>query len=176
MIEALASRWWIFLVRGIAAILFGVVAIAWPGISLVALTMLFGAFAFVDGVMAFGFAFTGAGGSRWWALVIEGLVGLGVAFFVLSQPGLSAVSLVYAVAVWAVFTGVIEIIAGVQFRDFLPNDWTYVLAGALSIVFGVLVMRNPIAGGLAIMWIIAFYSILFGLMEVFLSRRIKRLG
>jgi uncharacterized membrane protein HdeD (DUF308 family) len=175
MLASLASRWWVFLIRGIAAILFGVLAVMWPGIALGALTILFGAYAFVDGVFALGAAFSGGSGSRWWVLVVEGLVGLIVAGFVLTQPFMSAVALVYAIAFWAIITGILEIVGGIQMRDVLQNEWLYVLGGIASIVFGILILRDPGSGALAVIWIIAFYAILFGILQIGLSIRLNRL-
>jgi uncharacterized membrane protein HdeD (DUF308 family) len=175
MLASLASRWWVFLIRGIAAIVFGVLAVMWPGIALGALTILFGAYAFVDGVFALGGAFSGVAGSRWWVLLVEGLVGLVVAGFVLTQPFMSAAALIYVIAFWAIATGVLEIIAGIQLRDVLQNEWLYVLGGIASIVFDILVLRDPGSGALAIIWIIAFYAILFGILQIGLSIRLNRL-
>jgi len=174
MLEMITSRWWIFLVRGIAAVVFGLAAAMWPQITLPALTILFGAYAFVDGVFALAAATNPIAGSRWFALLIEGLLGLTVAFFVITQPALSAVALVYAIAFWSIFTGILEIVAGVQLRDLLPNEWLYILAGIFSIAFGILVVRYPDAGALAIVWLVAFYAILFGITQVALSLRLRQ--
>lgn len=173
MMDALASRSWTFLVRGIVAILFGIAALIWPGITIVTLTMLFGAFAFVDGIFALTAALGGFGGSRWWALLLEGIIGLLVAFFVYTQPAMSMLSLIYAAGFWAVLTGIVEIVAGLQLREVISNEWLYVFAGILSIVFGVLVVRDPAAGAMAIIWMLAVYAILFGLLELSLSYRLS---
>jgi uncharacterized membrane protein HdeD (DUF308 family) len=175
MIDALTSRWWVFLVRGCAAILFGILTVIWPAISLYVLTILFGAYAFVDGVMSLALVITGVGGSRWWALLLEGILGLIVAFFIFVQPLMGAAALVFAIALWAILTGIIEIVAGLQLRDLVKNEWLYVLAGILSIAFGVLVIRNPQAGALAVLWLIAFYAILFGVVQAALSLRLYQL-
>ncbi|MGD0050196.1 MAG: HdeD family acid-resistance protein [Vulcanimicrobiaceae bacterium] len=176
MIEALTRRWWLFLIRGLAAVVFGILALIWPGIALGALTIVFGAYAFVDGVFAFAAAVSGTAGSRWWVFMIEGIVGLIVAFFVLTEPVLSAISLVYVVAIWAIVTGAVEIVAGVQLRDMISNEWLYVLAGIVSIAFGILVLRDPSSGALAVVWLIAYYAILFGILQLAFSYRLNRLG
>lgn len=175
MVHALANRWWVFLIRGIAAIIFGILAFFWPGLTLITLTIVFGAYAFVDGVFALASAFGGLGGSRWWALLLEGIVGLVVALVVWEQPVMSATFLVFGVAVWAILTGIMEIIGGIQMRDLIDNEWLYIVGGILSIVFGVLVFRNPLAGGLTIAWLIGFYAIFFGLVQLGLSYRLSRL-
>jgi uncharacterized membrane protein HdeD (DUF308 family) len=173
MLAALANRWWVFLIRGLAGIIFGILALIYPGSALVALTIIFGAYAFVDGIFALTAAFTGVGGSRWWALLLEGIFGLVVAFIVWTQPVYSTVVLVYAVAIWAVITGAIEIIAGFQLRDVISNEWLYILAGILSIIFGILVFRDVNAGGLVIAWTIGIYAILFGIMQLGVAFRLN---
>lgn len=175
MLEAVTSRWWLLLVRGIAAILFAFAAMIWPQITLPVLTLLFGIYALVDGVFAIAAATSPVAGSRAWAFLIEGLVGLVVAFFVFTQPAISIVAFVYAVGLWSVFTGIIEIVAGLQLRDVITNEWLYVLAGIVSIVFGVLVVRYPAAGALAIVWLFATYAFAFGILQVALSYRLHRL-
>jgi uncharacterized membrane protein HdeD (DUF308 family) len=175
MVQALANRWWFFLIRGLAGLIFGILALVYPGSALVALTILFGAYAFVDGIFALAAAFTGIAGSRWWALLLEGVLGLVVAFYVWTQPAYSTVALVYAVAIWAVITGIIEIVAGFQLRDVITNEWVYILAGVVSIIFGILVFRDVGAGAVAIAWTIGIYAILFGIMQLVLAFRLNGL-
>ncbi len=173
MVQALANKWWAFLIRGLAGVIFGILALVYPGSAIIALTILFGAYAFVDGVFALAAAFTGVAGSRWWALLLEGILGLVVAFIVWTQPLYSTVVLVYAVAFWAVITGVIEIIAGFQLRDVINNEWLYILAGVVSIIFGILVFRDVDAGAVAIAWTIGIYAIIFGIMQLGLAFRLN---
>jgi uncharacterized membrane protein HdeD (DUF308 family) len=174
MLEAITSRWWVFLIRGIAAIVFGLLAFVWPGITLGALTIVFGAYALVQGVFVLAAGLSGAGGSRWWALLLEGIAALIVAFFVWTQPVMSAVSLVYFVAIFAIVTGTIEVIAGLQFRDMIENEWLYILGGIASIAFGILIFRNVAAGALAVIWTIGVYAILFGILQLGVSYRMNR--
>lgn len=175
MVQALANRWWLFLIRGLAGLIFGILALVYPGSALVALTLIFGAYAFVDGIFALAAAFTGVAGSRWWALLLEGILGLVVAFYVWTQPVYSTAALVYAVAIWAVITGIIEIVAGFQLRDVINNEWVYILAGVVSIIFGILVFRDVDAGAVAIAWTIGIYAILFGIMQLVLAFRLNGL-
>jgi len=174
MLEMITSRWWIFLVRGIAAIVFGLAAALWPQITLPALAILFGAYALLDGIFALAAALSPLAGSRWFALLIEGLLGLTVAFYIFTQPVLGAVALVYAIAFWSIFTGILEIVAGVQLRDLVTNEWLYILAGIVPIAFGVLVVRYPDAGALAIVWLVGFYALLFGIAQIALSLRLRQ--
>ena len=175
MLEALANRWWVFLIRGIAAIILAVVAFVYPGMTLIALTIFFGAYAFVDGVFALAMALGGFGGSRWWALLLEGIVGLIIAFYVWTEPVFSTVVLVYAIAFWAIITGVMEIIAGLQLREVINNEWLYILAGIVSIAFGILIIRNPNAGSLAVAYLIGWYALFFGILQFGVSYRLNRL-
>ena len=175
IIKALTDRWWVFLVRGIAALVFGILAFVWPGMTLLALTILFGAYALIDGIFALAAALGGLGGSRWWALLLEGILGLIVAFLVWTQPTTSAISLVFLIALWAILTGIVEIVAGLQLRDVISNEWLYIVAGIVSIAFGVLVIRYPQSGALAVIWMIGFYAILFGVLQLGLSYRLNRM-
>lgn len=175
MIDLLTSKWWVFMVRGLAAVLFGIAALVWPGLSLVALAILFGTYALVDGVFSVAAALSPFGGSRWWALLLEGIVGLTVAFFVYTQPLMSATALVYAIGIWAMLTGVMEIVAGLQLREVISNEWLYIFGGIVSIAFGVVIFRNPAAGALAVVWLIGLYAIVFGLAQVFLSYRMQQI-
>jgi len=175
MLEAITSRWWVLVVRGLAAILFAMAAVTWPQISLSVLVMLFGVYALVDGIAALAWAANPLAGSRWWALLIEGILGLVVAFYVFTQPALSDVAFVYAVAFWSIFTGILEIVAGIQLRDVIDNEWTYIIAGIVSIAFGVLVVRNPLAGAVGVVWLFAGYAVLFGVLELALGYRLQRM-
>jgi uncharacterized membrane protein HdeD (DUF308 family) len=175
MVESLSSRWWVFLLRGIVAIIIGIIAFAYPGITLLSLTIVFGAFVFIDGVLALAAAFGGLGGSRWWLLLLEGILCLVVAFFIWTEPISSTAVLVYFVAAWAVITGIIEIIAGIQLRDHITNEWWYIIGGIASVAFGILVLRNPLAGAVTIAWLVGFYAIFFGIMQLGLSYRLSRL-
>jgi uncharacterized membrane protein HdeD (DUF308 family) len=175
MINALSNRWWVFLIRGVAALIFGILSLAYPGMTFVALTIIFAAYAFVNGIFALAAALGGLGGSRWWVLLIEGILGLIVAFWVWTQPVYSAVVLVYAIAIWAIITGIAEIIGGLQLREFISNEWVYILSGILSVVFGILVLRDVGAGLVVVAWTIGIYAILFGLAQFGIAFRLNKL-
>lgn len=174
MIEALSRRWWIFLVRGIAAIVFGVLALTSPGATLLVLTVLFGAYAFVDGLFALFAAVSGADRSRWWIFLFEGIVGIVVAFLVATQTALTAITLLLVIAIWAIVTGVLEIVAGIQLRDHVAQEWLYIVAGIASIALGILMLRDPAAGVVAVAWLVAYYAIFFGLLQLGLAFRLRR--
>ena len=171
----LARNWRAIAVRGVAAILFGLLAFAVPGLTLAALVLLFGAYALVDGI------FNVIAAVRWragdpplWALLVEGIVGIAAGLVTLVLPGLTALTLLYVIAAWAVLTGVLEIIAAIRLRRQLSGEWRLVLSGILSIVFGGLVMAAPAAGALAITLWIGAYAIVFGGLLLALAFRLRR--
>jgi uncharacterized membrane protein HdeD (DUF308 family) len=175
-VNALASRWWVLLVRGIAAILFGVLALVWPGISILALVILWGAYAFVDGVFDFTLAANaGSEGRRWGWLFFEGLVSIGAAVVALVWPGMTAFALLALIAVWAIFTGIAEIVAAIELRRVIEGEWLLALSGVLSVVFGVLVLIYPRAGALAVLAVIGAYAMVFGVLMIGLGIRLHRL-
>jgi uncharacterized membrane protein HdeD (DUF308 family) len=175
MLETISSRWWLMLVRGIAGIVFAIAAVLWPQITLPVLTTLFGVYALIDGVIAIGAATSPLAAGRWWALLIEGILGIVVAFLVFTEPAMSQAAFVIAVGLWSLFTGVLEIIAGIQLRDVVENEWMYVLAGIVSILFGVLVLRYPQEGAIGVVWLFAGYAFMFGVLAIALSYRLQQL-
>ncbi|HET9717302.1 MAG TPA: HdeD family acid-resistance protein [Pseudolabrys sp.] len=167
LVRALGKNWWLFLLRGVAAIAFGVLSLIWPGISLVTLILLYGAYAFVDGIFALGAAIFGkvSIGPRWW-LVLVGLAGIaaGIATFV--WPGLTALVLLFFIAAWAIASGIFQIIGAIQIRKEIDNEWWLILDGAISVLFGILLFVMPGTGALALIWLIAFYAILYGALMI----------
>jgi uncharacterized membrane protein HdeD (DUF308 family) len=173
ILQTLARNWWLLLLRGILAVLFGVLAFVWPGITLLALATLFGIYALVDGATALAAAFTGAGaGSRAW-LVVAGILGLGAGLVALAWPGMTAILLVMLIGACALARGVFEIVAAIQLRKEIDNEWTLIALGALSVVFGLIVLVAPGAGALALVWLIGGYAIAFGALLIGLSLRLK---
>lgn len=172
-VSALASRWWILVVRGIAAVVFGVLALASPGISLLALVLLWGAYAVIDGVTSVVLAArAGREGRRWGWLFFEGLISVGAGVVTAIWPGISAVALLMLIAVWAVITGIAEIVAAIELRHVIRGEWLLGVSGLLSIAFGVFAMVSPGAGALAIVTIIGAYAIAFGVLLATLGFRI----
>jgi uncharacterized membrane protein HdeD (DUF308 family) len=174
MLRALARRWWVLLLRGIAAILFGVLAFAWPGLTLLTLVLLYGAFALVDGVLSLIAAFTGGAKPfpTWW-LVVVGLLGIAAGVVTFLWPGITAILLVVFIGAWALVHGIFEIIGAIQLRKEIDNEWMLILGGVLSVLFGVVVLIAPGAGALGLVWAIAAYSILFGITFVALALRLR---
>ena len=174
MVRALAKNWWLLLLRGIAAIIFGVLAFAWPGLTLLTLILFYGAFALVDGVLAIIAAITGgAPAPRWW-LAIVGLLGIAAGLLTFLMPGLSALVLLFFIAGWAIATGVLQIIGAIQLRKEIDNEWLLILGGVISVLFGVGMMLAPGAGALALVWVIGTYAVIIGVVYVALALRLKK--
>lgn len=174
MIDVLARNWWALLIRGIVAILFGLFALIWPVAAGAALVILFGAYAFVDGIFAIVSAVRAAEAhERWGAFLFEGIVGLIVAAIVFFEPRAAAIGLYITIAIWAVLTGIFEIIAAVQLRKVLPNDWLLMLGGIASILFGILMVIYPLAGALTVIWLIGAYAVVFGVIMVGFAFRLR---
>ncbi len=169
-----ARNWWLVALRGLAAIIFGVLALIWPGLTLLVLTILFGAYAIIDGFVAVIAALTHHTTSqRWWLLLLEGLVGIIAGLIAFAMPGLTALVLLYVIAAWAIVTGVLEIWHAVELRREIKNEWLLILSGIASVIFGVLVAIFPGAGALAVVWIIGVYAIVFGLLLLMLGLRLR---
>ncbi len=166
--------WWILILRGIAAILFGVVAFIWPGLTGLVLVIGFGVYALVDGVFALITGISRLGhASRGWAFILEGVLGIAMGLVALFWPGLTAIALIYLIAAWAIVTGIFEIASAIQLRKEITNEWALGLSGALSIVFGVLLMFQPGTGGLTLVWILAGYAIAFGILLIVAGFRLR---
>jgi len=171
--DLLARRWWAVVLRGVAGILFGMLAFVMPVATLAALVLLFGAYALVDGIFNIVAAATGRGGWPWWALLLAGLVGVGAGLVTFLWPGLTALTLTYLIGVWAVAIGVLEIVAAIRLRKAIANEWWLGLSGALSIVFGGLLMLAPAAGALAMVLWIGVFAFVYGIALVALGVRLR---
>jgi uncharacterized membrane protein HdeD (DUF308 family) len=175
MINAISSKWWLFLLRALAALAVAVIAFISPSSALIALVLVLGFYSFVMGVLAITAAATGVGGDRWWALLLEGILGVVVALLIWTWPVASTQAFVYFVAAWLILTGVLQVAAGVRFRDVIPNEWLYILAGAISIAFGVWVFRSPSQGAVATAYLFGWYFLFFGLMQLVFAFRLRSL-
>src|SRR3954467_1080705 len=174
MLQTLSRYWWLILLRGIAAIIFGVLAFVWPGITLVTLVLFWGAFVMVDGVLALANAIMGGNmGSRWW-LALIGVLGLIVGLLTFAAPGVTALVLLWFIATWAIVLGVFQIIGAIRLRKEIDNEWTLVLGGVLSVLFGAVLVIAPLAGILALVWVIGSYAIVFGILLVMAARKLKK--
>jgi uncharacterized membrane protein HdeD (DUF308 family) len=175
-VDSLSRNWWAVLLRGLAGILFGIITFIAPAISLAALVLLFGAYAFADGVLAIVTAIRRRGNDRWWVLLVEGLVGVAAGVLTLLWPGITALALLYVIATWALMTGAFEIAAAIRLRKVITGEWILALSGILSIALGVLLIVAPGPGALAVVIWIGAYAFVFGALLFALGLRLKGLG
>ena len=186
MLDLLTRHWWLLVVRGVLGILFGILALVWPGATIAALVLLFGAYAIVDGVATLYAAITGregadrgrrpaSGGHRVW-LTIEGLLGIGAGLVAFFWPGITALVLLWVIAFWAILTGVMEVAAAIRLRKELHNEWLLGLAGVASVLFGMLLLLLPGTGALALIWLIGTYALVFGVILIVLGLRLRGAG
>jgi uncharacterized membrane protein HdeD (DUF308 family) len=171
MLHMLARNWWALALRGLAAILFGLLTIVIPGVALVTLVLLFGAYAVVDGI--FNVIVSIRSASHHWALLIEGVIGILAGILAFAWPAITAIALLYLIAFWAIFTGIFEIIAGVRLRKTITNEWALLLMGALSMLFGILILFAPAVGALAVILWIGVYAWAFGVFLLILAFRLR---
>ena len=163
MLDRMSRDWGIIALQGVAAVVFGVLALLWPGITLLALVFLFGAYAIVDGVLALigGLRPAGGGSPDWWR-VVQGVVGIAAGVIAFALPDITAYALLLVIAAWAIVSGAIELVAAYQLRDVIRRDWLLALDGVLSILFGLVIIVFPSAGALAVVWLIGAFAIASG--------------
>jgi uncharacterized membrane protein HdeD (DUF308 family) len=170
----LAQSWWALALRGLLAMLFGLAALFWPGLILVVLILLFGAYALVDGVLAIIAAFRSSRqGTRRQLLLIEGVIGILFGIVALVWPGLTALALLYIIAFWAIFTGIARIVMALMLRREIENEWSMALSGVLSVVLGIVLLLLPGAGLLAYTWLIGLFALALGIALIAYAFRVR---
>ena len=175
MTDTLARNWWAIALRGLCALLFGAAIFAWPAISLFALVLMFGVYALLDGVCTMvSTVRSDKREKRWWLFLLQGIAGIIVGIMTFIWPGITALALLYIIAAWAIVTGIFEVVAAVQLRKEIEGEWLLGLSGIASVVFGALLVGFPGAGALAVLWIIGAYSILIGILLMFLAFRLRQ--
>ncbi|HEY5340594.1 MAG TPA: HdeD family acid-resistance protein [Candidatus Aquilonibacter sp.] len=174
MLRVLTRNWWAVLLRGIAAVIFGLLAFFWPGVTGLVLVLLFGAYAFVDGLFAIVAAVRAAEAhERWLAFGVEGLIGLIIAAITFFHPAITAIALYWTIAVWAVLTGILELVAAFQLRKMVPGEWLLALGGIASVAFGILLVVYPLLGVITVIYLIGAYALIFGVILIGLSLRLR---
>lgn len=174
--RALGENWWLLLLRGLVGIAFGILAFAWPGLTLLTLVIFWGAFTGADGILSLIAAFSGKGeaGPRWW-LILVGLAGIAAGVIAFVWPGIAAGALLLLIAIWAIVVGIMQVIGGIALRKEIRGEFWLILTGLLSIAFGAAILYRPDAGALAIIWLIGAYAIAWGVILTILSFRMKGL-
>jgi uncharacterized membrane protein HdeD (DUF308 family) len=174
MASDLARNWWVLLLRGVLGILFGIGAFVWPGATLAALILVFGAYVFVDGIFA---VVAGISMRRqlslWWLVLLEGLAGIILGLLTFRSPDTTALILLTFIAAWSIITGIFEIASAVRIRTMIANEWLLIVSGVVSIIFGALLIAQPGAGAISIVWLLGAYALLFGILTLMLALRLR---
>jgi uncharacterized membrane protein HdeD (DUF308 family) len=174
MLEKLGRNWWLFLVRGILALLFGVFVIARPGAALMALVLVFGIYALADGIIALGYSFSPNTLHRW-ALAFAGILGIAVGYITLRNPGITAIALYTWIAFWAILVGIATVAYAIRLRKVIEHEGLMIAWGLVQVAFGVLLLALPMAGVMTLVWLIALYAFTAGILSISLSLKLHRL-
>jgi uncharacterized membrane protein HdeD (DUF308 family) len=175
--ETLRRNWWLLALRGLAAVIFGVLAFVWPGITLLTLIWLFGAFALVNGILSLVLATKAPKGyPRFGSLILGGLLGILAGLLTFVMPGITALGLLILIAAWALITGILEIVAAIKLRKTMTGEWMLILAGLASVAFGILLILQPAAGALVMVLWIGAYALVFGILLFVLAFKMRSLG
>jgi uncharacterized membrane protein HdeD (DUF308 family) len=174
MTIVLTRNWWVLALRGVAAIIFGILTFLMPGITLAALVLLFGAFAITDGIFAIIAAIKTSGKERkWWLLIISGVLSIIVGVLTFVMPEITALFLLYLIAFWAIFTGTLAIATAIRLRKEITGEWLMALGGIASVLFGVLLLLFPGAGALAVVLWIGAYALVSGAIMLALAFKLR---
>ena len=171
----LAHNWWMLLLRGVLAFVFGLLCFAYPDVTLRLLAVVFGSYMLIDGVLAIAAAITrGKTQPRWWSTLIEGIVGSVIGVLIVSWPGITPLGLLYLIATWAILTGIFKIGAAIRLRRYIIGEWLLLLSGVGSVVCGVLLFFMHGSGALAVLFWIGAYAVTIGLFLVVVALRLRR--
>ena len=184
MIKAVSKYWWVFALRGIIAIAFGLAALLWPALTLGIMVLLFGLFALLEGLLTIVTSFGKGDEKGGWTLLLEGVVGLLVCVIVLLGssigsmlfPKVAAVMLVFYIAGWAILSGLFKIITAFRIRSEVKGEWLLMLNGLVSILVGVILILRPGAGVLAVAWLIGMLAIIVGIFQLLLGLKFHKIG
>ena len=172
MLKEFADNWWSFALRGAFALLFGTLALSFPVLTLLVLIILFGVWALIDGITALIMAI---GQKGWMWFVVAGGLSVLAGIFAIVRPGATGLALIILIGIWAVAKGVVEIMEAIQIRKEVEGEWALALSGVVSIVFGLFVLFRPGAGALALVWLIVLYAYMFGVLQLMIGFRLRRL-
>ena len=170
----LVRNWWALALRGVAAVLFGLIAFLMPGVTLAALVLLFGAYSLVDGVFSIIAGIRAAERhERWWPFALEGLLSIVVGVIAFLMPAAAAFALLFVIAAWAIITGVLRISAAIRLRKEIRGEWMLILNGALSVILGILLFVIPGAGLVTLIWWLGAYAVIWGITLITLAFRLR---
>lgn len=176
ILSTMRSNWWMVLIRGIAAVIFGLVALFLPGLTAYSLLLTFGIFAVVDGVFAIITGFhRKSEDDRWWAWLVEGLLSIIIGLMALFWPAATAIAIVIWIAAWAIVAGIMRIIAAIRLRREIEGEWALGLSGLLLTLWGALMAYMPVSGILSLTWLMGVFAIMIGIVLIVLSFRLKGL-
>ena len=173
LLGMLTRNWWMLLLNGVGALVFGGVAFAWPQVTLQALVILFGCYCLVDGFSALGASFTKEEPATWWSMLFVGLVCIIAGVAAVLWPALTALGLLLLIAIWAIVRGGLEIVAALALRETSPHAWLLAVSGVVSILLGGFLLARPGAGALAAIWIIGAFAVVRGLLLIGLSLQLR---
>lgn len=163
LLSEFSRHWWLEVLRGAAAVIFGIMGFVWPGLTLFVLVVMWGAYALVDGLLALIAAFYIRDHDKpMWPFIVIGLLGIAAGIVTFLWPGITALVLLMCIAAWALLMGIFQIVAAIRLRKDIEREWLLGLSGALSVVFGLLMFLSPGAGALAVIWLVAGYAVIFG--------------
>lgn len=176
MFEFWSRYWWVPVLRGLVAIALAVFAFVSPIATITALVLVFGAVALVDGILAIAAGIAARRlTSDWWVLLVQGFVGIAIGVLTVVYPSITALAFVVLIGVWAIGLGVLQVVAAVKLRRDISGGWWLALGGVLGIAFGILLMLNPVEGGVAVVWLIGVFAMLWGAMLVIGGFDLRRL-
>jgi len=184
MIRAISKYWWVFTLRGLIAIVFGLAALLWPALTLGVMVLLFGLFALFEGLLTIILSLKKGAEKGTWTILFEGVAGLLVCVIVLLEwslgsilwPRVAAVMLVYYIAGWAILAGIFKILTAFRICREIKGEWMLGLNGCVSILFGLILILNPGAGVVAVAWLIGIYAIFIGILLSLLGLKIHKVA
>lgn len=174
MVKNLAKMWWLLALKGVFAILFGILILAWPGLTIGVLVIIYGVFALVGGILSMIISLFSIGKySNWWVMFLEGVLGFIVGGIVLKWPAISLLLLVIIIGIWVIISGIAQIITAFFVRQQIKNEWLMALSGLISLLFGLLLFSWPISGIIVLSWLIGFYALLLGIFLIVFGFQVK---
>jgi uncharacterized membrane protein HdeD (DUF308 family) len=171
---AWSGVWWDVLLRGVIAIIFGLLVFFMPGLTVALFVFLFGAFASADGRLLLLQAVTVKDG-RWWVRLLQGIVAIAAGIAVFIWPGISALALLYVIAFYLIFTGILQAVAAIELRKVIKDEWLYVISGILAVIVGVILVIRPLTGAIALAQTIGIFAIAYGIFLCVLALELRGL-